>query len=177
MAYCFSLIFTIPVAVWITLSMVRYFTLRHTMLLIVPWCLIHVMHVTWCILFIATWRTYWLSGSNNVQSSHNVYLLYNKAYIHVFCCGELQAIGSQPNKNWVCVFIFILLYLVKGLYIISIFFKFLFIKHRYIYFSYLFNNVCLNISHQVCCIYQNFGGVLYTIISRYMYTYGIMNTG
>lgn len=175
MAYCFSLIFTIPVAVWITLSMVRYFTLRHTMLLIVPWCLIHVMHVTWCILFIATWRTYWLSGSNNVQSSHNVYLLYNKAYI--FCCGELQAIGSQPNKNRVCVFIFILLYLVKGLYIISIFLKFLFIKHRYIYFSYLFNNVCLNISHQVCCIYHNFGGVLYTIISRYMYTYGIMNTG
>lgn len=82
----------------------------------------------------------------------------------------MQAIGSQPNKNWVCVFIFIPLYLVKGLYIISIFFKFLFIKHRYIYFSYLFNNVCLNISHQVCCIYHNFGGVLYTIISRYMYT-------
>lgn len=115
MAYCLSLIFTIPVAVWITLSMVRYFTLRHTMLSIVPRCLIHIMHVTWCILFIATWRTYWLSGSDNVQPSHNMYLFYNKALI--FCCGELQAIGSQPNKNRVCVFIFILLHLVKGLYI------------------------------------------------------------
>lgn len=53
--------------------------------------------------------------SNNVQPSHNMYLFYNKAII--FCCGELQAIGSQPNKNLVCVFIFILLHLVKGLYI------------------------------------------------------------
>lgn len=165
MAYCLSLIFTIPVAVWITLSMVRYFALRHTMLSIVPWCLIHIMHVTWCILFIATWRIYWLSGSDNVQPSHNIYLFYNKALI--FCCGELQAIGSQPNKNRVCVFIFILLHLVKGLYI----------KYQYLSDSYLLSTkififpiycVCINISHQVCCIlYQNLGGVLYTSVSRY----------